>query len=59
MYHPDAMLTVAHTREAELIREAEACGVPQAEGRTLWLTGSMLIVTALAILATAFWVFAG
>ncbi|MGQ0603379.1 MAG: hypothetical protein ACT4QE_16980 [Anaerolineales bacterium] len=59
MYHPDAMLTVAHTREAELIREAEACGIPQAEGRAPNLTRLMLIVTALAILATAFWVFVG
>jgi hypothetical protein len=38
MYHPDTMLYIAHRREAELIREAEACGIPRrAEGdrRTL------------------------
>ena len=29
MYHPDAMMKVAHTREAELVREAQRCGVPQ------------------------------
>ena len=29
MYHPDTMLYIAHRREAELIREAEACGIPR------------------------------
>jgi len=29
MYHPTAMMTVAHTREAELLKEAQGCGLPQ------------------------------
>jgi hypothetical protein len=33
MYHPDSMLKIAHNREAELVREAQICGVPQAEAR--------------------------
>lgn len=31
MYHPDAMMTVAHTRETELIREAKADGMSRNE----------------------------
>lgn len=29
MYHPDHMLRIGHDREAELVREAQACGVGQ------------------------------
>jgi len=43
MYHPDAMLKVAHTRELELIREAEACGIPtRAEAGRRRLSNRML-----------------
>lgn len=60
MFHPDALLTVAHTREAELIREAEACGVPQTEVRAVALSRRTLaFVTGLAILAIAFWLLIG
>lgn len=60
MYHPDAMLTVAHTREAEIIREAEACGFRKAEARASELTRRMLVlVTSLAILAATSWLLVG
>ena len=36
MYHPNAMLKIAHDREAELVREAEP-------GRP-WLSGRMLAI---------------
>ncbi len=42
MYYPDAMLKVAHTREAELVRDAEMCGVPQAEHDRQKLSGPVL-----------------
>lgn len=52
MYHPDAMLKVAHDREAELVREAEICGMPKAEPGRPWLSGRMLaIALTLAIVA--------
>jgi hypothetical protein len=30
MYHPNALLTVAHTREADLVREARSSGLGRA-----------------------------
>ena len=53
MYHPDAFLTIAHTREAELVREAQACGLPKkveakVETATAWLPRHALAV-ALAL----------
>jgi hypothetical protein len=55
MYHPDMMMNIAHKREAELVREAELCGVPKAEGdsRTLprqLLTMALICAMPLAIL---------
>jgi len=44
MYHPNAMLKIAHDREAELVREAEP-------GRP-WLSGRMLAI-ALGVAAVA------
>ena len=55
MYHPDAFLTIAHTREAELVREAQACGLPQrveAKAESAWLPRQTLAVAlALVVLA--------
>ncbi len=53
MYHPDAMLKVAHTREAELVREAEMCGVPKAEPDRLRLSKSMLFLALCGVLPVA------
>ena len=50
MYHPDAMLKIAHDREAELVREAAICGMPKAEPGRPWLSGRILTV-ALCIVA--------
>ncbi len=51
MYHPDAFMKIAHTREAELIREAEACRAPQgADAKAAWLSGRALAV-ALTLVA--------
>ena len=44
MYHPNAMLKIAHDREAELVREAEICGMPKAEPGRPWLSGRMLAI---------------
>ena len=46
MYHPDAMLKIAHDREAELVREAEICGMPKAEPGRPWLSGRVLAIAA-------------
>ena len=55
MYHPDAFLTIAHTREAELVREAQACGLPkkdEMENKAAWLPRQALAVAlALVVLA--------
>ena len=56
MYQPEMMLNIAHKREAELIRDAELCGVPQAEdvSRNLprqLLTVALICVVPLVILA--------
>ncbi len=53
MYHPDAMLKVAHTREAELVREAERCRVPKAEPDRLRLSRSVLFLALCAVLPVA------
>jgi len=29
MYHPNALLKIGHDREAELVRDAQACGMPK------------------------------
>ena len=53
MYHPDAMLKIAHDREAELVREAEICGIPKkAEaGNPRMLKRVLVIAVALVTLA--------
>ncbi|MGQ0604426.1 MAG: hypothetical protein ACT4QE_22325 [Anaerolineales bacterium] len=50
MYHPDHMLRIAHDREAELVREAEVCGVPQRAKGHSRLFGWILTAGAIAIL---------
>ncbi|MGH2524356.1 MAG: hypothetical protein ACRDH2_17755 [Anaerolineales bacterium] len=61
MYHPDAMMKIAHTREAELVREAQRCGVPQkADARGPSLSRRMFTLGLwLAVLATALMFWAG
>ena len=53
MYHPDAMLKIAHDREAELVREAEMCGVPKAEPDRLRLSKPMILLALCCILPVA------
>jgi hypothetical protein len=45
MYHPTAMLTIAHHREAELIREADAYRLP----RTSRTSGARLARRVIAL----------
>ena len=61
MYHPNAMLKIAHDREAELVREAEACGIPKkTDGNKPWLSRRMLVMVFFAtMLATTLRVFLG
>ncbi len=44
MYNPDAILRYAHDGEAYLVREAQACGVPQVEPKRLTLNPAAPIV---------------
>ena len=44
MYHPDHMLQIAHTRERELVKEAEACGLPKADAPRPWMSGRVLAI---------------
>jgi hypothetical protein len=50
MYHPEAMLTVAHRREEELVREAQTCGVPQEPDAQRPRWGRVVIGLLLAVL---------
>lgn len=50
MYHPDAMLRIGHDREAELVREAQACGVGQRADGQNRLFGRILAAGLIAIL---------
>ncbi len=50
MYHPDMMLNIGHKREAELVRDAEMCGVPKAEPQHQKLSGSVLAVCCVTLL---------
>jgi hypothetical protein len=60
MYHPDAMLKIAYDREAELVREAVACGVPKgAEADSVSLSKRVLsialtVTTLIVVLARRF-----
>ena len=55
MYNTDAILRYAHDREAELVREAQICGVPQVEpkGWSLNLAAPMLVLCVTILLAVA------
>ncbi len=58
MYHPDMMLNIAHQREAELIREAELCGVPQAKdvSRNLpWQLLTIALICAIPLVILVVW----
>jgi hypothetical protein len=54
------MLKIAHDREAELVREAQLCGVPQAEAKPGRIPLELgLIVTTVTIFALALSVLLG
>jgi hypothetical protein len=53
MYHPSAMLTIAHTREAELLREAQAMSLAPANPRPLPAFLWRLAATGLLLAAVA------
>jgi hypothetical protein len=55
MYQPEMMLNIAHKREAELIREAELCGVPQVEGTSRNLPRRLLTVALICAIPFAVW----
>lgn len=48
MFHPDSMLKIGHDREAELIRDADACGVAQASQAGRRLGGPAIRTLSLA-----------
>ena len=59
MYHPDMMLNMAHEREAELVREAQMCGVPKAEHdrhKPSGLVVAMALSCGLALILLVAWV---
>ena len=53
MFHPDALLKIGHDREAELIRDAEACDVPQSSkgGRPRVVRAPLSLAVTLAAVA--------
>ena len=55
MYHPDALLQIAHRREAELVREAQDCGIPQADPdrNPFPVTSAVVVVTVAILIAVA------
>jgi hypothetical protein len=60
MYHPDTLLQIAHRREAELVREAQDCGLPQAgSGRARFSAAGAVIVLAITVLFAAARLFIG
>jgi len=53
MFHPNHLLQIAHTRERELVKEAEACGLPKAEAESPRLSKQILaIALGITTLAT-------
>ncbi len=61
MYHPDALLKIGHDREAELVREAQACGMPKAEADRPWASPRRLVLALAAapIVLWMVWLFVG
>lgn len=60
MYHPDAMLKIGHDREAELVREAQACGMSKAQADRPRIASRRLVLTLAAaapIVLWAIWLF--
>jgi hypothetical protein len=60
MYHPTSLLRIAHDREAELIREAQFCGVPQVEPKDLTFAAKVLpavigVTILVAVLTLLVW----
>ena len=55
MYHPDALLKIAHDREAELVREAQACGLPKAEADRPPATSRRLVLAVAAAAPIVLW----
>lgn len=55
MYHPDALLKIGHDREAELVREAQACGMPKAEADRPWVASRRLVLALAAAAPIVLW----
>ncbi len=55
MYNPDAILRYAHDREAELVSDARACGVPQTDPKPLlsYASAPVIVLTVTILLAVA------
>ena len=55
MYHPDTFLMIGHNREADLIAEARACGIGQAETPRQhgWTAIAMLVLCGTIAIALA------
>lgn len=56
MYHPEMMLNIAHKREAELVRDAELCGVPKAGGDRSRLPQQLLAMALICAIPLLVWV---
>jgi len=55
MYHPDALLKIGHDREAELVREAQACGMPKAQTDRPGIASRRLVLALAAAAPIVLW----
>ena len=61
MYHPNALLKIGHDREAELVREAQACGMPKTQADRPEASRRLVLALAAAMPTVLWlaWVFMG